>query len=46
MSIKIDPETQKAVEPESIGKNDFKRLILCLVLIAVGGLWAYVTKYQ
>lgn len=40
MSIKIDPETQKAVDPESIGKNDFTRLVYAALAITFV-LWAW-----
>lgn len=35
MSIKIDPETQKAVDPESIGKDMPKRAILAVIVVCV-----------
>ncbi|AQW88953.1 hypothetical protein pEaSNUABM50_00432 [Erwinia phage pEa_SNUABM_50] len=34
MSIKIDPETQTAVDPESIGKGMWKRAVLAICVIA------------
>lgn len=42
MSIKIDPKTQKAVNPESIGKDDWKRGVLAIAVIVV---LAVVVKY-
>jgi hypothetical protein len=33
MSIKIDPETDKAVNPESIGKNDLKKLVTTVAVV-------------
>lgn len=38
MAIKIDPETQKAVDPESIGKDTPKRLVIAVLLIAVAAI--------
>lgn len=35
MSIKIDPETQKAVDPESIGENDVKWALFAFFIVAV-----------
>jgi len=35
MSIKIDPETQKAVDPESIGKDMKTRAILAVLSVCV-----------
>jgi|AGFS01.1.fsa_nt_gi hypothetical protein len=35
MSIKIDPDTQKAVDPESIGKDMPKRAIYAVLVTAV-----------
>ena len=33
MSIKIDPDTQKAVDPESIGKDMPKRAMLAVIAV-------------
>lgn len=35
MSIKIDPETQKAVDPESIGKDMPKRAMYAVITVCV-----------
>lgn len=35
MSIKIDEDTQKAVDPESIGKGMWKRAVLAVVFVGV-----------
>lgn len=35
MSIKIDEATQKAVDPESIGKGMIKRLLLAMAVVAL-----------
>ncbi|WNV47509.1 hypothetical protein ENKO_406 [Klebsiella phage fENko-Kae01] len=35
MSIKIDPETDKAVDPQSIGKDMSKRAILAVIAVCV-----------
>ncbi|SOK58704.1 hypothetical protein [Yersinia phage fHe-Yen9-04] len=34
MSIKVDPETQKAVDPESIGKDSWKRFLLAVLIVS------------
>jgi hypothetical protein len=35
MSIKIDEDTQKAVDPESIGKDMWKRALLAVASVGV-----------
>lgn len=35
MSIKIDEDTQKAVDPESIGKDMWKRALLAAASVVV-----------
>lgn len=35
MSIKIDEDTQKAVDPESIGKGMWKRALLAVVAVGI-----------
>lgn len=43
MSIKIDPETQKAIDPESIGKDMPKRAIYAvLAVVIVVAVWKFI----
>lgn len=44
MSIKIDPETQKAVDPESIGKDMPKRALYVVIAVCiVVAVWKFCT---
>lgn len=43
MSIKIDPETQKAVDPESIGKDMPTRAVCAVIAVCVVvAVWKFV----